>query len=68
MNTIPSPQNGDPAKEGTLPDGNQGSILPSEHEKNITDGGEFLDDAIRMKEQPLEETSIEEKSTNKISK
>ena len=27
---------------------------------NITDGGEFLDDAIRMKEQPLMYTQTEE--------
>ena len=41
-------------------DGLQESINPLHHETNITDGGEFLDDAIRMKDQPLEETSITE--------
>lgn len=30
------------------------------HEFNITDGGEFLDDALRMKDQPLCETDSKE--------
>jgi hypothetical protein len=29
-------------------------------EVNITDGGEFLDDTIRVKDQPLGETNIKE--------
>lgn len=32
------------------------SVSPYPHETNITDGGEFLDDGIRMKDQPLSET------------
>jgi len=35
-------------------DGFQGSINPFHIETNITDGSEFLDDAIRMKDQPFE--------------
>ena len=30
------------------------------HDANITEGDEFLDDAIRMKDQPLEETNTKE--------
>jgi hypothetical protein len=30
----------------------QESIYPLRHDENIADGGEFLDDGIRMKEQP----------------
>ncbi len=40
----------------------QESIYPDvQHEFNVTDGGEFLDDAIRMKDQPLCETNMKEK-------
>lgn len=35
----------------------QESINPDQHEINIADGGEFLDDALRMKEQPLGDTT-----------
>jgi hypothetical protein len=35
----------------------QESILTSEHEINITEGSEFLDDRIRMKDQPFCETT-----------
>jgi hypothetical protein len=31
------------------------TINPFPYELNITDGGEFIDDGIRMTEQPLEE-------------
>jgi hypothetical protein len=44
----------------------QESIKPLNHETNITDGGEFLDDAIRMKDQPLEEKPIEENQQTKF--
>jgi hypothetical protein len=61
MNTIPSSQkNGDPNIEMTSSEEIQESIYPYRREVNITDGGEFLDDAIRMKDQPLAETSVEE--------
>ena len=68
MNTIPSPQQGDPGKdrkERALPEGTQESIPPYQPEINITEGGEFLDDALRMKDQPLEETSGEEDQQTK---
>jgi hypothetical protein len=32
-----------------------------EHEVNTSEGSEFLDDALRMKEQPLGETNTKEK-------
>jgi hypothetical protein len=60
MNAILSSQNGDPNIELTSSEGIQESIYPYGHEINITDGGEFLDDAIRMKEQPLGETTVKE--------
>ena len=46
--------------------GLQESIKSLNHETNITDGGEFLDDAIRMKDQPLEEKPIEENQQTKF--
>ena len=57
MNTIPSPQKGDPGNDHISEEEIQESIYPYHHEVNITDGGEFLDDAIRMKDQPLGETA-----------
>ena len=60
MNTILSPQRGDSFKELALSEGIQESIYPDQHEINITDGGEFLDDAIRMKDQPFGETTLKE--------
>jgi hypothetical protein len=35
----------------------QEGLYPFQHEQNITEGGEFLDDAIRMKDQPLLQTT-----------
>lgn len=58
MKIIPSPQKGDSEEERTLSEGIQEGIHPYQHEINITEGGEFLDDAIRMKEQPFEETTV----------
>ena len=59
MNTIHSPQKGDPEEDDpTSKERIEESNLPFDHEVNITDGGEFIDDAIRMKDQPLEETSL----------
>jgi hypothetical protein len=57
MITIHSPRKGDPGNEHTSREEIQESIYPNHHEENITDGGEFLDDAIRIKDQPLSETS-----------
>ena len=56
MNTILPTQEVDLDKERILSEGIQESIYPDHHETNIADGSEFLDDAIRMKEQPFEET------------
>ena len=55
MYTIISPQKEDAGKELALAEGIQESIYPDLHEINITDGGEFLDDGIRMKDQPFGE-------------
>ena len=55
MNTIIPPQKYDPAKELILTEGIQESIYPDLHEINITDGSEFLDDGVRMKDQPFGE-------------
>lgn len=60
MNTIRLPKKTDPGNEQTSSDGVQESINPFPPEVNITDGGEFLDDGIRMKEQPFGETTTKE--------
>jgi len=59
MNMNPSSKKGDHDKERTVSDGVQESIYPFQHETNIADGGEFLDDGIRMKEQPFGQTTVE---------
>ena len=59
MNTISSPQKGEPANDRVSEEGTEKSILPHYHEVNITEGGEFLDDGLRMKDQPLEEPDEE---------
>ena len=56
MIPILSPRKGDHGSERTSGEEMQESIY-SNHEENITDGGEFLDDALRMKDQPLGETN-----------
>ena len=61
MNTIPSSRKRDPNTELISSEGIQKSIYPFPHEINISEGGEFLDDAIRMKDQPLGETIIDKK-------
>jgi hypothetical protein len=60
MKTIHSSQKEDPNIEVTLSEGTQEIIDPYQNEINITDGGEFLDDAIRMKDQPFAETTVKE--------
>ena len=45
-------------------EGLQESINPLHHETNTSDGSEFLDDAIRMKDQPLETAIKENQQTN----
>ena len=55
MNTISSPEQGDSGNHRTSGKGIEKSTRPFHHEVNITEGGEFLDDAIRM-EDLIEET------------
>jgi hypothetical protein len=43
-----------PENAEELSDQIQESIEPYQHEINTADGAEFLDDGIRMKEQPFE--------------
>jgi hypothetical protein len=47
-------------KSPVLSDEVQESIKPFQRETNITEGSEFRDDAIRMKDQPLEEAPDKE--------
>jgi hypothetical protein len=44
-------------------DGLQGSIYPLHIETNVTEGSEFLDDAIRTKDQPFD---VPEKENQEI--
>ena len=60
MNTISPPQKRDPGNGETSEEEIQESIYPLLNEINIADGGEFLDDALRMKEQPLGEKTVKE--------
>ena len=60
MNTIFSSKKKDPGNELALQEAIQESIYPYYHETNITDGSEFLDDAIRMKDQPVGEAKERE--------
>ena len=64
MNTISSPKKGDPGNDRTSEERIEESISPNHHEVNITEGGEFLDDAIRM-EDLVEET--DKKPSQKVS-
>lgn len=52
-------QKTDPKNGQSPEEKDQQSINPYPDETNIADGGEFLDDSLRMREQPLEETNIE---------
>jgi hypothetical protein len=65
MHTNPSPQKGDPVKDNTSEEAAQETYKQFYPEENISEGGEFLDDALRMKDQPLGET--EKKKTNNSS-
>lgn len=55
MINIPSPRKKDTANEQVSSEEIHEVVHPFPHEINITDGGEFLDDGIRMKDQPFEE-------------
>jgi hypothetical protein len=64
MNTISSPEQGDLRNHRTSEKGIEESIPSYHHEVNITEGGEFLDDAIRT-EDLIEET--DKKPSQKVS-
>jgi hypothetical protein len=51
----------EPGNDPVSPDNNNNKmVIAYEHEENIADGGEFLDDGIRMKEQPFKATEKKE--------
>lgn len=58
MITNPSSQKEDPTIELTSLEEIRKEIHTNRDEVNITDGGEFFDDAIRTKDQPLGETIV----------
>jgi hypothetical protein len=62
MITTPSSQKRDTTIELTSLEEIRKEIHTNRDEVNITDGGEFLDDAIRTKDQPLGELTV--KKTN----
>lgn len=45
-------------KENKPAEDDREEVNPYPHESNIADGGEFMDDGIRSKDQPLSETSL----------
>jgi len=59
MNTTPSQQKLDPADAKASSEEDQDNTHFHHHEVNTMEGSEFLDDAIRMKDQPLEEISLQ---------
>lgn len=58
--TISPPEKKDADNSQSISEGIRESIHPYNQEVNDTDGSEFLDDAIRMKDQPLGEVSVKE--------
>ena len=50
MNTTSSPKQGRPGNDQTSEEGIDESIPVHHREENITEGGEFLDDAIRTED------------------
>ncbi|HET6993941.1 MAG TPA: hypothetical protein VFI06_03115 [Chitinophagaceae bacterium] len=58
MNSIPFPRKDDHGGGQHSEEESKENFLVSYHERNITDGGEFLDDALRMKDQPLDEATV----------
>ncbi len=57
MNSFSFHQKGDPGNARNSEEGIHEILPPHEHEINITEGSEFLDDAIRTKDQPYAETT-----------
>lgn len=60
MNIIHPPQENDPRNPQDLPEEIQENISHYHHEENSMEGSEFMDDAIRMHEQPLGEPPVKE--------
>lgn len=60
MHKTISSQNGDHGKDRNSSEELQENISPYPQELNITEGGEFLDDAIRTKDQPFGTGQIKE--------
>lgn len=60
MSTIPFPRKADVGNEQASTEEAHEIVNPFPNEVNITDGGEFLDDGIRMKDQPFGETTVKE--------
>ena len=60
MNLNPSVKKGDPNKDLSSSTGIQDNTNPYQHEINVTEGSEFLDDAIRTKDQLFGETILKE--------
>jgi len=60
MNPIHSTKKDNPGGQQISSEQIQESIHSYPHEINITDGSEFLDDGIRMKDQPFGETTAKE--------
>ena len=58
MSTIPFPRKADVGNEQASSEEIHEIVNPFPNEVNITDGGEFLDDGIRMKDQPFEEPAV----------
>ena len=65
LNILPEKQHPDKIDQGKGPVPSAGipDALPTsfEHEVNTSEGSEFLDDALRMKEQSLGESNTKEK-------
>ena len=59
MITIPSLRKADTGREQASPEEIHEIVNPFPNEVNITDGGEFLDDGIRMTDQPFGEPDVE---------
>jgi hypothetical protein len=60
MNTISFPQREDPRHAQNTAKEIEEHANPYQHEINPAEGGEFLDDAIRTKDQPFEENKEDE--------
>lgn len=56
MNKIPFLIRSHPAAGENMASGLQESVFPDRHEHNITEGSEFMDDAIRIEDLPASES------------